>query len=469
MRIKILLLVFILLSTISFGQDKIPKISGTVKISVENGTIDCDITLSDYSQLDNYIIRLNKGFNIRNIQSIEPENFLLGYEREFADSLQTDETISYYIPANIRGQKFLPSKLRFRYVGKFPTINDTISQNFQRADWRGNIAFMNGLLRTDGYQSAWLPTLYDIDNDFQFDTIKYDIEIICEDCEQIYMNGSKPINGTKGHFVSNSPREPYLFMGKYKVQDAKNITLLNADFTKQQVYEFDKINGEVVNFLSEYTNIPYKEKVYWVQAFNTTKEKGYFGFASNPTFTICGNTPSDLKATFDKQLEGGFLLTIAHELSHYYFGTIKKFNTTLENLIDEGFAEFMSLKFAESNGMEKQVESGLKESLEYINNEKFILKPIGEIQNLSDTNDRQTYAYDYQPLILFSIEKEIGEEKMKEWIRFLLQDNNPISDKEFLEQTLKIAINNEKVFLDITNKYFYGNKTIENINKILNE
>ncbi|MGB3344276.1 MAG: hypothetical protein WBA61_10205 [Aequorivita sp.] len=469
MKQNLFILTFIFLSTLSFSQDKIPKISGTARFSVENGTIECDITLSDYSQLSNYLIRLNKGLNILNIQSLEPETFLLGYEREFAASLQTDETISYYFPANVKGQKFLPSKLRFRYVGKFPTISDTISENFQRLDWRGNIAFMNGLLRMDGYQSAWLPTLYDIDNDFQFDTIKYDIQIICEDCEQIYMNGSLPVTGKKAHFISDSPREPYLFIGKYKVQEAENITLLNADFTEQQASDFDRINGQVVDFLSNYSNIPYKEKVYWVQAYFTTKGEGYFGFASNPTFTICGNPPSDLKATFDEQLKGGWLFTIAHELSHYYFGTIKNCNNTLENLIDEGFAEFMSLKFAESIGMEKQVENGLKESLKYINNEKFILKPIGEIQSLLDINDRETYGYDYQPLILFSIEKEIGEEKMKRWIQLLLQDETPISDKEFLQKTLKIAVNDEEIFSDITTKYFYGNKTIENINKTLNK
>jgi len=162
MKQNIITFTFILLSLSFFGQDKIPKIAGTVKISVENGTLDCDITLSDYSHMSNYLIRLNKGLNILNIQSIESNKFLLDYEREISDSLQTDETISYYFPASEKGQKFLPSKMRFRYVGKFPVINDTILENYQRIDWRGNIAFKNGLLRMDGLQSAWFPILYDV-------------------------------------------------------------------------------------------------------------------------------------------------------------------------------------------------------------------------------------------------------------------------------------------------------------------
>lgn len=463
MKVKALFFTFVLLSNLIYSQNKIPLISGTTKFSVENGTIECDLILSDYSQIDNYLIRLNKGLNILNIESLAPDNFMLGYEREFTDSLQTEETISYYFPANVNG-RFLPSKIRFRYVGKFPVIKDTISNDFQRLDWRGNIAFMNGILRIDGLQSAWYPTLYDIDNDHQFDEVKYDIEIQCEDCEQIYMNGSKPVKGQKAHFISNIPREPYVFMGKYEIQNSEHITLLNANFTDEQVADFDKINKKIIDFLSNYTNIAYEENVYWVQAFNTTKQVGYFGFASNPTFTICGNPPRDLKATFNEQLEGGFLFTISHELSHYYFGSIKNCNNTMESLIDEGFAEFLSLKFAESIGMNEYLESSLESSLEYVNDKDFIFKPIGEIQSLSDINDRQTYGYDYQPLILFGIEKEIGEEKMKKWVQLLLQGETPISDKKFLKETLEKAVNNDETYQEILSKYFYGNETIENLN-----
>lgn len=466
MKQNLTLFLFLFLTVFSNAQDQIPKISGTAKFSIENGTIDCDIILSDYSDIGNYLIRLNKGLNIVNIQSIEPNKFLLGYEREFADSLQTDESISYYFPASTKGEKFLPKKLRFRYVGKFPVINDTISENYQMTDWRGNIAFMNGLLRMDGYQSAWYPTLYDVDNDFQYELVKYDIEIICEDCEQIYLNGSKPLNAKKEHFISKSAREPYLFIGKYDIQEAQNITLLNANFSETQVDEFDKLNGEIVNFLSSYTNIPYKEKIHWVQAYLTTNEKGHFAFASNPTFTICGNPPYDLRATFDQQLKGGFLSTIVHELSHYYFGTLKKCNTTLENLINEGFTEFLTVKYNSQFEENDYIENGIRDGLEWLEDTNFKHKAILDFIKLENTNDRQTYAYDYQTAILFSIEKEIGEEKMKQWIRLLLQGEECISNKVFFETTLKKAINNNELYNKIVQKYLTSDSTVENI-KIL--
>lgn len=464
MKQKIITLTFILFSSLTFGQYKTPKISGTVKISVGNGTLECDITLSDYSHISNYLIRLNKGLNILNIQSIEPNKFLLDYEREISDSLQTEETISYFFPSSEKGQKLLPSKMRFRYVGKFPVINDTISEDYQRIDWRGNIAFKNGLLRMDGLQSAWFPTIYDVQNNFQFDMVKYDLKIICEDCEQIYFNGSIPVNGKNAHFISESPKEPYLFVGNYKIQDAKNITLLNADFTKQQVSEFNEITSKIIDFLSSYTNIPYKEKVYWIQAYNSSIEKGNFAFASNSTFTICGsNPPNHDLISYVNGAKIKLQSMVPHEMSHYYFGSLKRYNNDLEVILNEGFAQFLAFKYLSQFEGDDYIKDGVLESLDWFEEPDFKFKAMLEFNNSENTNDRQTYAYDYQTSILFSIEKEIGVEKMQNWIRMLLQGEDPISDKIFFKNTLEIATDNEKKFNEILDKYLTGKMTVENM------
>ncbi len=464
MKQKIITLTFILFSSLTFGQYKTPKISGTVKISVGNGTLECDITISDYSHISNYLIRLNKGLNILNIQSIEPNKFLLDYEREISDSLQTEETISYFFPSSEKGQKLLPSKMRFRYVGKFPVINDTISEDYQRIDWRGNIAFKNGLLRMDGLQSAWFPTIYDVQNNFQFDMVKYDLKIICEDCEQIYFNGSVPVNGKNAHFISESPKEPYLFVGNYKIQDAKNITLLNADFTKQQVSEFNEINSKIIDFLSSYTNIPYKEKVYWIQAYNSSIEKGNFAFASNSTFTICGsNPPNHDLISYVNGAKIKLQSMVPHEMSHYYFGSLKRYNNDLEVILNEGFAQFLAFKYLSQFEGDDYIKDGVLESLDWFEEPDFKFKAMLEFNNSENTNDRQTYAYDYQTSILFSIEKEIGVEKMQNWIRMLLQREDPISDKIFFKNTLEIATDNEKKFNEILDKYLTGKMTVENM------
>ncbi|NJN78525.1 MAG: hypothetical protein HC803_09565 [Saprospiraceae bacterium] len=147
MKIKILFIVsYFLFGNSIFAQDKIPLLSGIVKISVENGTIECDLKITDLELPKDYIIRLNKGLNILNIEIKNPDPFIVVYNRDFTESIQTDETVGYYIPANNEGEKFYPDNLRFRYFGKFPVVLDTIATNMQKEDWRGNLAFVEKTL-----------------------------------------------------------------------------------------------------------------------------------------------------------------------------------------------------------------------------------------------------------------------------------------------------------------------------------
>lgn len=468
-QIKIILIIstFIISTANVFGQEELtPLISGTAKFSVKNGTIDCDLILSDYPHISNYSIRLNSGLNILNFQSLEPNDFILGFERDLTDSLQTDETNSYYFPANKQGEKFLPKKLRIRYVGKFPVIKDTISNNFQKGDWRGNIAFSENTMRADGYQSAWYPTLYDIEKDYQLENVRYNINIECEDCNDLYINGSFPVEGKSANFKSNIAREPLLFVGNYKIQKTNSLILLNTNFTNEELEKFETTNKSVIDFLNNYTKIPNEEKLVWIESNRVAKKSG-FAFVSYPTITNVGFPPHDLKKGFEN-LYKTLLHTISHELSHYYFGNLKNFNHKTENILNEGFAEFLSLKYLNSIGQEKNVQNLTNEMLKYVNKENFKFKPIGEFQEESDTNDRETYAYDYQTLILMSIEKEIGEKKMQKWIQLLLNENKPISDFDFFKNTLKKATSNEKTYNEIINNLLIGNNTVVNINSIFN-
>ena len=81
--------------------------------------------------------------------------------------------------------------MQFKYTGKFPVINN-MSNASETGDWKGNIAFNGETIRTDSFQTAWYPILYDIEKDKRHDAITYNIEVTCLDCKSIYVNGSKP-------------------------------------------------------------------------------------------------------------------------------------------------------------------------------------------------------------------------------------------------------------------------------------
>ncbi|MGQ3013773.1 MAG: hypothetical protein ACT6QS_08710 [Flavobacteriales bacterium] len=465
-RLKNLLPLFFVLPAACFAQDRAPLISGTARFSVEQGTVECDIVLSEYTHIDDYVIRLNSGLNILNIQSLEPNDFMMAYDRSFAEDEQTDETNSYYFRAGDGRSKFLPSKLRFRYTGKFPVVRDTLGDEYTKVDWRGNVSFNDHILRADGLQAALFPVLYDVKKEYAYAEVRYDLEIECEDCETIYMNGSAPQKTKKARFKSDIPREPYLFMGNYNVQETRSMQLLNTRFSPSELEEFERMNNEIGDFLRNYTKQELREKITWVQG-NTTARLTGFSFVSYPTFTTVGYPPYDLQSSFKESYSGIFAQVMAHELSHYYFGVMKKHNNVLENLFNEGFAEFLSLKYLQGTGQAGLAGVLINSKKEYINDKEFVLRPMGKFKDLTHTNSRQTYGYDYQPLVLLAIEKEIGADRMQKWVELLLREETAISDFSFFTRTLSEAIGDEKLYNHVLNTYLLSERSVKNINKAL--
>src|SRR5690606_14550439 len=233
-----LVLTLIISSTQIFAQEKEPLITGKVTISIKDGTFDCDLTLSDIPFIQDYYIRLNSGMNILHFRSKKPNDFLIYANKSQTDSTSTGESLAYYFAGN--EGKFLPKSLQIKYVGKFPVAKDTI-ENYSRKDWKGNIAFNHNSVRTDGVQSAWYPILYDIEKDKTFEKVRYDIEIVCEDCQTIYANGNLPMRNKSAHFKSEIPQELALFCGDFDFSNIDETYILNSDFNKEQISEFSTL------------------------------------------------------------------------------------------------------------------------------------------------------------------------------------------------------------------------------------
>ena len=127
-------------SSIINAQENPPTISGKVKISIVEGTFECDLTMSNIPHIQDYLIRLNAGMNLLHIKSLKPNEFIIIEDKSRTDSTSSGESSAYFFPDNTGKGKFLPDELQFKYVGKFPVVTDTIV-NYSRADWRVNIAF----------------------------------------------------------------------------------------------------------------------------------------------------------------------------------------------------------------------------------------------------------------------------------------------------------------------------------------
>ncbi len=443
-----------------YAQDTIPHVQGNVTISVKKGTIECDLTLSNMPRLSDYYLRLNSGMNIRYIKNAEPFMLPLQYERSLQDTLSFGESSAYYIPSWTESGKYLPHAIRFNYVGMYPVITDTSSA----VDWRGNIAFNGTTLRADGIQSAWCPILYDIKTDTRYEKVTYNLDVTCNDCKVIYLNGSEPVYGTYAKLTSSNSQDLTMFAGDFKFILINGNYFLNPDADEQQLSELVKTLHSYQNYLEKKLSIPYKGKAVYIQTTPVSKNNSWL-FASYPSIVKVGW--DDGMKSFVSQSKGkGFLQYMAHELAHYYFGTVRTFNTELGDMITEGFAEFLSLHITRKLISDSLYRKKLQSKVLAMRNLTPV--PIAMIHSKTDYKERELYVYYYTPIIFSAIEKEIGEEKMWEWIKALLQSPTAMTNYAFLEQTLNKVVNDKNRFESLREKYFRCEHTLQNAVSTLN-
>lgn len=442
------------------SQEKPPHLSGNVKISVTEGTFECDFTLTNMPEIKDYYIRINAGMNIMHFKSLKPKEFLIGYDFAFKDT-QARESRSYYFPDNTRKDKYLPEAVQVKYVGKFPVVADTLG-DYMRTDWRGNIAFNGYSVRADGTQSAWYPILYDAATDNIYDQMTYDITISCEDCTTLYVNGNIPIKTQQHNFKSETPKELMLFCGKYDFKQVNDTYVLNPDIDDKEIKELDAITGTFKKYYEKKLSIPFGQPVTYIQTTPTSKNDGWL-FVAYPTIVNIGRNNNSL----NNLLKDWFKPLIAHELSHYYFGTYKVFNSELGDMMSEGFAEYMSFKLTNELIGKKEYQNKVDEKIGYL--EDFKPVPFKKIKLRSDYDDRQTYVYDYAPVIFMAMEKEIGEKAMWQWMRALLQTKTEFTNYDFMIKTLDGVLKDKSKLEIIISKYFDSDRSIENaIEKIKN-
>jgi hypothetical protein len=440
-----------------FSQDSIPSLKGKVIISIEKGTIECDLNLSNIPRIEDYLLRINAGMNIRNFKNVTGKN-LLYWEREMNDTLSSGETLGYYFPASGGKNKFLPKEIQFRYIGMFPVVRDTI-ENYSVQDWKGNIAFNGYSLRTDGRQSGWYPVLFDRKRDQVYEKVKYDIEITCSDCSVIYVNGSKPLTGPTAHFKSDIPRELTLFVGKYKVAELDGTYFLNPDLDAAQLKQFGTMINSYKHYYEDKIGIKYNDKITFIQTTPVSKNNAWL-FVSYPSIVNIGHGNYGMKSFFNEKTGNWFKPYMAHELGHFYFGSYKRFNAALGDMLSEGFSEFLALKVARNLISDSVYTGKIKDKIKNLS--AFNAVPFSKVKSGADYNDRELYVYYYAPILFTAIEKEIGEERMWKWIRSILTTETEFTNYDFIKATLSSAVNDPSVMNRLEARYFDTDNSLLN-------
>jgi hypothetical protein len=436
------------------AQDTIPHLKGSVNISIKNGTIACDMTLSNMPSLSDYTLRLNSGMNIRFIRNGEPGRPSLFYQKSDVDSLAFYETSSYYLGGLTKSGKYLPKSIRLSYVGMYPVIADSSSVQ----DWRGNIAFNGYSVRADGIQSAWCPILYDVQTDKRLEKMTYELDVTCADCKVIYVNGSEPVSDTHAVLKNTSPVELTMFAGDFKYSAINGSYFLNTDADDQQLTKIESALHSYQDYLAQHLKIPYKGKAVYIQTTPVSRYNSWY-FAAYPSIVKIG-WEAGMKAFGTKDNDHNMEAFFMHELSHYYFGTHRVFNSELGDMISEGFAEYLSLSMLRDLIHDSAYEKRLMSKVNELRN--FSPSMFSDIRSTNDYQNRELYVYYYAPLIFLAIEKEIGSAKMWQWMHALLEEPARNTNLAFVEQTLQSVLNDKTQFDRLSSQYFRSKRSVEN-------
>jgi hypothetical protein len=441
---------------------QIPHLTGEVKISILHGTIESNLEYSNLPKLKNYSIWLNTGLNVTYFRDAE-DKFNYGSIKYYDDE-KSSEAFQYYFPEGDNKGRFLPEKFKINYVGKFPVISDTLKAS-NRGDWKGNIAFNGKNLRASE-QSVWYPILYDIENDISINKVTYDITINCIDCKSIYLNGSSPISGNAGNFKSDKPISMLLFAGLFDFTKNKNTFFINTELNSVQESILGNWTDKIIGFYENKLKIPYGNPITYLYTRPISKKNAWM-FVTYPTIAIIGQEKYNVKSYFvpntNTLKDSSNIAYFAHELGHYYFGTVVVPNSELRWVFLEGLTEYVALQTVKAvlgeESYQRKLDGYFKDTKDYVP------KSLSTIKN---NEVDETYRYIYVPLLITALEKEIGKEKVWNWLRTVLSvERLAKTDYDFFKSSLIKSGVKESEFKQFEEKYILSENAKENVHNIV--
>jgi len=456
------LITFAFIVAIFLCKAQFPHVTGTFTVSIKKGTIEADLAVTNIPYRYPCSILLNAGLNVRYFRNInDSSNYY--YDRYF-DKNTSEESFAYYFPANRRKSWFMPPSLRINYVGAFPVISDTTRMS-NSGDWKGNIAFNGSYLRASE-QSVWYPVFYDTLNDVKYKMVTYDIKIICDEARSIFVNGSAPQQGPVAIFKSDIPTALLLFAGNYDYTQKDKTYFLNAGLDDRQQDVLSGWSNRIKQFYESKLKMPYGYPITYLSAEPVTKYNAW-AFVTYPTIAVIGRGKYNLKEYFDPKSrelrDSSDLNTISHELGHYYFGTVFVPNSDMRWFFLEGVTEYISLQATKSLIGKNNYSKRIAKYIDEVKDADFT--PLNALTRPDDIDD--DYRYNYTPLLLTVLEKQVGEDMMWKWLNIVLSSRPAKSNYKFFVETLLQAGVSQKDFDDFEANYIASETSEQNvINKV---
>lgn len=141
---------------------------------------------------------------------------------------------------------------------------------------------------------------------------------------------------------------------------------------------------------------------------------------------------------------------MAHELGHYYFGSVISPNSTLQWAFLEGITEYLSLQAMRDLLGQDYYERQIKR---YVKASKKIPDYVPLKKITVSSQIKADYRYNYIPLLLTALEQQIGRQQVWKWLNTVLRSPHPVTDYQFFKKSLLSSGVEAQVFNAFEEKY----------------
>jgi hypothetical protein len=393
MKAVLVFLTFILLSTISFGQE-IKSYNLNVKIDIESKKLEVEGFLEiDFNNQDSISLILWKNSTIYTISS---------------NSTDVQYTFNTKSKSPII---FIPNG------GKLTLANPAKGNNLQSIFFKYDCDMQDvsgwGKSFTDewievGYYCAWFPLNNDSKNFFSKINISID--------DRYKISGSGIVNKKGTSWTITQPWTSF-----------DNIILASKNLKSKKVLE----SGTCIETV--YTDFPEadvdsvilscKDVLKFYQTLYGKQDSAYLKFVISPRGNGGGYGRKNFISLGTQKFDFYTQKGIAHEMAHFWWKNAN--TTTWEDWLNESFAEYSMLMYLR----EKFGAEVFNERIDEYKKNTLKSSPIWGIDRAKP--DAYSALYEKGSLILYELEQKLGIESFFNFLRLILQ-NNIMTTKEFL-------------------------------------
>lgn len=392
------------------SADPMATATGHVAVDLATGRVDGRICVAQRAADVAGAFALNAGLNVARVT--DGAGAVLPFGGLYAPGIDGEARV-YTVAA-------APPVLCVEYLGAFPVYaaHDAVD------DFKGVMAF-NGDSARFSEQTAWLPMPYDPAAKRRASALAYDLEIACTGCRFLYVNGAAPVVGERGRFASALARPPLFFGGTGPITQAPNATILNEAVSDTQADTLSMTAARIAAYYTAYMGRPLADlptflRMVTIDQVERDRKGGEWAFATWPTIAMSGsvaNVAATLATAGDQR--DAYVAYLAHEMGHYYFGTLTVPQGPYSWFLLESTAEFLSIKALRDIAGDDAAARRIADMKRRVAKHEGPFTPLDGIVERDEID--AYYRYLYGPLLLLSLEAHGGEVPMRALLRDLVE------------------------------------------------